>query len=376
MSALGSERKLTQCVGREYGMALGNATTGLYSAMLAAGLRGADVAVPYNVCPNVVLAVLFSGNTPVFVDIEGESNGMDPFQLRKLAKKVKGVIAVHSYGAICKIKEIQEVCSEHSLFLIEDCAQSLGAESTGSPVGRYGAVSVFSFGRGKIIDVGHGGIAVTDDAHLFKEMQLVLDRLDQASDKKRERIAEFNDLHTMFYNRFWDSDVSRFAFIFRNLARELQGAFLQKFDEQCDDAVVKALTRLSQNIDERHQKAKIFRSFCKSKDIPFFDPPAGSVYWRFNVYIKKGRDRLLQTLLSENFKVSSWYPAVDPFFYETGDVRKRGLCADRIGEEILNLWVNDEVAEAYCHEVMERIGYFVEQFRSEALAGRGEAVGH
>ncbi len=376
MSALGSEGKLTRSVGREYGLALGNATTGLYCAMLAAGLRGAHIAVPYNVCPNVVLAVLFSGNLPVFVDIEAETNGMDPSQLRLVAKQVQGVIAVHAYGAVCNIGAIRSLCSEHALFLIEDCAQSLGAESNGCPVGHDGSVSVFSFGKGKIIDVGHGGVAVTDDAHLFKEMRQVAEQMDHPSDKKRERIAEFNDLHTMFYNRFWGCDVSRFSFIFRTLARELQGAFLQKFDAQYDDAIVKALTQLPQNIDERRQKAEIFKSFCKSKDIPFFDPPDDSVYWRFNVYIKKNRDRLLQTLLSENFKVSSWYPSVDPFFYETDDVRKRGLCADRMGEEILNLWVNDEVSEAYCHEVMERIWCFVEQFRSEALAGRGETIGH
>lgn len=376
MSTLNGQKKLTQMIGRAHGLALGNATTGLYCAMQAAGLHGVSIAVPYNVCPSVVLAVLFNGNTPVFVDIEAETNGMNPSRLRELAKKVKGVIAVHAYGAVNKIKEIQDICSEHSLFLIEDCAQSLGAESNGRPVGRHGIVSVFSFGKGKIIDVGHGGIAVTDDTHLFKEMQRVAGRLDHASDEKRERIAEFNDLHTMFYNRFWGRDVSRFAFVFQSLGREWKDAFVQQFDSKYDDFILNALTHLPRNIEGRHQKSEIFKSYCKANDISFFDPPPGSVFWRFNVYLKKGRDRLLRTLLSENVKISSWYPSIDQFFYETGNVKTRGLCADRMGEEILNLWVNEEVSEAYCHEIIGRIGSFVEQSRRGALAGSGETARH
>lgn len=376
MNALQSEKELIRVCGREYALVLGNATTGLYCAFQAAGLQGVGIAVPYNVHPNVVLAVLFSGNVPVFVDIESETNGMDPSQLQDIAGKVKGVVAVHAYGAVCKIREIREVCSKHSLFLIEDCAQSLGAESNGSPVGGDGIVAVTSFRNGKIIDMGHGGVAVTDDANFFKEMRQIAERFGHVSDEKRERIAEFNDLHTMFYNRFWKHDVSRYSFVFRALVKGLKSPFLQKFDGQYDDAILQALKRLPQNIEGRCQKAEIFKSYCKSNDIPFFDPPSGSVYWRFNVYIKKDRDGLLRALLSEKFKVSSWYPSVDPFFYETGDVRRRGLCADRIGEEILNLWVNQDVSETYCREIIERIGNFVAQSRSEAFTGSNEAVSH
>jgi dTDP-4-amino-4,6-dideoxygalactose transaminase len=376
MSPLNGQKKLARMVGCEYGLAMGNATTGLYCTMQAAGLHGVGIAVPYNVCPNVVLAVLFSGNTPVFVDIEEETNGLNPSRLRELAKKVKGVIAVHAYGAACKIKKIRDVCSEHSLLLIEDCAQSLGAESNGSPVGCHGAVSVFSFGKGKIVDVGHGGIAVTGDAHLFKEMQQVAGRLDHAGDEKRERMAEFNDLHTMFYNRFWGHDISRFSFVFQALAWECKDAFLQKFDSRYDEVILNALAHLPKNIEGRRQKAEFYTSYCKSHGIPFFDPPPGSVFWRFNVYIKEGRDRLFRTLLSEKIRVSSWYPSIDQFFYKTGDVKSRRLCADRIGEEILNLWVNEEVSETYCREIMERIGGFVEQSRLGALAVSSDEAWH
>ena len=372
MSTQIGQKKLTRMVGREYGLALGNATTGLYCAMQAAGLEGVNIAIPYNVCPSVVLAVLFSGNTPLFVDIEVATNSMNPSQLREVAKQVKGVIAVHTYGAIGKMQEIRDICSEHSLFLIEDCAQSLGAESNGYPAGCHGAAAIYSFGKGKIIDVGHGGMVVTDDTDLFKEMQKVAGRLNHANDEKRERIAEFNDLHTMLYNRFFRHDISRFSFVFQTLARQCKNAFLQTFDSKYEDAILTAVAHLPQNIECRRQKAEIFKFYCKANDISFFDPPSGSVFWRFNVYIKHGRDRVLRTLLSENAKISSWYPSVDQFFYETGDVKTRKLWADRIGEEILNLWVNEEVDEAYCREIIERIVCFVEQSRTEMLASSGE----
>ncbi len=370
MSDLSGAAQTAGLVGREYGVAFGNATSGLFCALKAAGLHGAGVAVPYNVCPNVVLAILFTGNTPVFVDIERETNGMDPAGLRSVAGRVKGVIAVHSYGAVCAIAEIGKICSEQSLFLIEDCAQALGARSGRHPVGRHGRVSVFSFGRGKIIDVGHGGVALTDDAALSRDMERLAETLGPPDEKKRERIAEFNDLHTMFYNRFWERDVSRFSFVFQTLARSAQDAFLQRFDASYDMAVRQALARLPRNLEERRQKAERFKSECRARGILFFEPPDGSVYWRFNVYLKTGRDRVLQALLEEGFKISSWYPAVDPFFYETGDVRRRGFCADILGEEILNLWVNEEVPPAYGREIMERIESCLQEVGKGALAGR------
>ncbi len=360
MSAASIQNKVAQMTKREYGLALGNATTGIYCAIQAAGFHGGNIAIPYNVCPNVVLAILFSGNTPVFVDIENETNGMDPSKLQLIADSLQGVIAVHSYGAICKIEEIRKICIKNSLFLIEDCAQAFGATLNGGPVGQYGNVTVFSFGRGKIIDVGYGGVVVTDDPVLYREMMRIADCFDWVNGENKVQIEEFNDIHTMFYNRFFAHDVSRFSFIFRTLASKLKNAVLQKFDETYDAVIMDAIEYLPQNLETRFHNAEILKSYCKKHDIHFFNPPKGSVFWRFNLYIKSKRDELLRALLVNKAKVSSWYPSVDQFFYETGDVRERELLSDLIGEEILNLWVNNEVPESYGAEMIEFIRTFLD----------------
>lgn len=73
-------------------------------------------------------------------------------------------MAVHFGGAMCRIEDLNTICGEHNLFLIEDAAHAQGAEWKGKRAGSFGIAGSFSFQNGKVLCSGEGGMLVTSDA--------------------------------------------------------------------------------------------------------------------------------------------------------------------------------------------------------------------
>ncbi len=106
------------------------------------------------------------GLKPVFVDID-ETYCMDPDDLeKKITPKSIGILPVHLYGQPANMTRIMEIAKKHSLFVIEDCAQAVGAKYNGNRVGSMGLAAGFSFYPSKNLTVygDGGGIATSDDA--------------------------------------------------------------------------------------------------------------------------------------------------------------------------------------------------------------------
>lgn len=71
-------------------------------------------------------------------------------------------MAVHIYGQACDIQSLRDLCDEHGLYLIEDCAEAIGTAVNGKKVGTFGDVSTFSFFGNKTITSGEGGMVVSN----------------------------------------------------------------------------------------------------------------------------------------------------------------------------------------------------------------------
>ena len=89
--------------------------------------------------------------------------------------------------------------------------------------------------------------------------------------------------------------------------------------------------------------------------IHLFDFPDGSVPWRCNLLVDNNRDQLLNSLLNEQLKISSWYPSVDLFFERRSQSLVETPISDEISSKILNVWVNESVDESYLSAVSGRI---------------------
>ncbi|HEX4808949.1 MAG TPA: DegT/DnrJ/EryC1/StrS family aminotransferase [Bryobacteraceae bacterium] len=135
---------------------------------------GDEVIVPSISFISTATAVSRLGATPVFVDIEEWSFNMDPAQVRHaLSPRTKGIIAVHFGGPMCRIDELQAICLDRDVFLLEDAAHAHGSEWNGKRAGSFAMAGSFSFQNGKVLCSGEGGLLVTSDDAFAEEARSI-----------------------------------------------------------------------------------------------------------------------------------------------------------------------------------------------------------
>lgn len=118
-------------------------------------------------------AIVHSGATPVFVDIERDTYNIDPQRvLEAITPRTRAVIAVHLYGQSAELDALAALCRDHDLALVEDCAQALGAEYHGQRAGTHGIIGCFSFYPSKNLGAfGDGGLLCTADDTLAERIR-------------------------------------------------------------------------------------------------------------------------------------------------------------------------------------------------------------
>lgn len=169
------EESFAAYVGVEHGVAVSNGTTALHLALAALDIGpGDEVIVPDFTIISCMNAVLYTGATPVFVDVDPETYTLDPVLLSAcITERTKAVMPVHIYGHSCDMQPILEVAQERSLHVIEDAAEVHGATYRGQQCGSMGTVAAFSFYANKIVTTGEGGMVVTDDDLIADRLRLL-----------------------------------------------------------------------------------------------------------------------------------------------------------------------------------------------------------
>ena len=171
------EERFSAYCGVKYGVATSNGTTALHLALTALGIgKGDEVIVPDITFAATINAVIYTGATPVIVDIEEKSWCIDPEKIEEaITKNTKAIIPVHIYGQICDMERICSIADKCGLYIVEDCAEAHGAEFAGKKAGSFGKISCFSFFGNKVITTGEGGMCVTDDKELEDRMRILRD---------------------------------------------------------------------------------------------------------------------------------------------------------------------------------------------------------
>ena len=119
---------------------------------------------------------VWCGATPVFADVDKETWTIDPGSIKdRITKKTRAIVAVHLYGHPCDMDPILAIAQKHGLYVIEDCAEALGAEYKGQKVGTLGDVGTFSFFANKVITTGEGGMVTTNNTVLSDKMTVLRD---------------------------------------------------------------------------------------------------------------------------------------------------------------------------------------------------------
>ena len=187
------EERFAAYCDRKYCIAVNSGTSALHLALLAAGIGPGDEVITVSMTfVATAAAILYCGAKPVFVDIDPATWTIDPNLIEAaVTPATKAILPVHLHGLTADMDPIVAIARRHGLVVIEDAAQSHGAEYKGRRAGSLGDVGCFSFYPGKNLGAyGEGGAAATSDPELARRMSLLRDWGQEA--KYRHVVAGYN----------------------------------------------------------------------------------------------------------------------------------------------------------------------------------------
>lgn len=168
------EQAYSDYIGVKYGVGCDNGTNAITLALRALGIgEGDEVITVSNTAIPTVSAIVTAGATPVFVDINPETYLMDVTGIEAaITPRTKAVLPVHLYGQCVDMDPLLAIAKSHGLYVVEDCAQSHGAEYKGRKAGSMGDISTTSFYPTKILGAyGDGGMVNTSDEELANRLR-------------------------------------------------------------------------------------------------------------------------------------------------------------------------------------------------------------
>jgi len=237
--------------------------------------KGDEVIVPANTYIASVLAILQADLVPVLVEPRLETYNINPDLIqKKITPKTKAILAVHLYGQLAEMEQINEIATQNDLIIVEDAAQSHGAENLKSKINNLKSAIAYSFYPGKNLGcLGDGGAITTNDSELAK----VLSSLRNYGSEKKY----YND-HVGLNSRL----------------DELQAGFLNL-----------KLPNLNSDNEKRRIIAKRYLSEIKNDKIvlPFWDFSNNHVFHLF-VIRTENRAHLQEYLAQHNIQTVIHYP--------------------------------------------------------------------
>lgn len=168
------EQELAAYSGVRHGVGVNSGTDALMLALRALGIQAGDeVITTSNTAIPTVSAIVSAGAMPRFVDIEAGTYLMDVAQLEAaITARTRCILPVHLFGQCADMDAVQAVAGQHGIPILEDCAQSTGAEYLGRRAGSMSRVAAFSFYPTKILGAyGDGGMALTSDDALAARLR-------------------------------------------------------------------------------------------------------------------------------------------------------------------------------------------------------------
>ncbi len=173
-ATLGFENQLAAYTGARHVIAVSSCSEAMFLSLKALGVGPGDEVITTTLTfASTIHAIIHTGATPVLVDVEPVTLGMDPVAVEaRISDKTKAILPVHFAGQACNIKAICDLASRRGLYVVEDAAHSLGADVNGKQVGTFGDATAFSFYATKNITTAEGGAISTDDDDLASALKL------------------------------------------------------------------------------------------------------------------------------------------------------------------------------------------------------------
>jgi perosamine synthetase len=165
------EKEFGAYTGAKHAMATSSCTGAMHLALVALGIgKGDEVIVPEITWIATAAVVEYIGATPVFCDVDADTWTMNPESVASLiTENTRAIMPVHTYGHPCDMQPLWDLAKKHDLKIIEDAAQSIGAEYKGQKTGSLGDAAAFSFQGAKAVVTGEGGMLLCNNTALYEK---------------------------------------------------------------------------------------------------------------------------------------------------------------------------------------------------------------
>ncbi|WP_419421370.1 DegT/DnrJ/EryC1/StrS family aminotransferase (plasmid) [Legionella sp. D16C41] len=162
------EKEFKKLTHREHALAVNSGTAALYIALSAFKIGpGDEVLVPGYLWVSCISAIVRTGAIPRLVDIDESFCMSESDLLQKINIRSKVILYIHMSGAMGNIQPIMDIAKKNNLYVLEDCAQAVGATLDNKPAGFFGDIAIYSFQLNKNMTSGEGGMLVCDDKNLY-----------------------------------------------------------------------------------------------------------------------------------------------------------------------------------------------------------------
>lgn len=171
------EKEFAAYCGAEYAVAVSNGTVALHLALDALGIgTGDEVLVPDLTFAASINAIIYTGATPVLVDVDRVTWTISVEDIEKnITPKTKAIMPVHLYGHPSHMDEIMAIAKKHKLIVVEDAAEAIGSLYKGKHVGTFGDAATFSFFGNKTITTGEGGMVFFKTKEAYEKAVVLRD---------------------------------------------------------------------------------------------------------------------------------------------------------------------------------------------------------
>jgi dTDP-4-amino-4,6-dideoxygalactose transaminase len=324
------ENEVAEYVGCQYGVGVASGTDALRLsfAALDIGLGDEVITTPFTFVATAN-TISRAGARPVFVDIDRHTFNIDPALLEAaITERTKAIVPVHLYGQPAEMDKILDIARRHQLYVIEDCAQAIGAEDRGRHVGALGDMACFSFYPTKNLGAyGDGGMVITNNAEIAERIDVL--RRQGGKTKYYHEVLGFN---------------SRLD--------EMQAALLR----------VK-LRHLDNWQAQRRQVATRYDDLLRKLDvgIPYVRPGITHVYHQYTIRVSR-RDELHEFLNARGIGTMIYYPLplhLQGLYHGLGYLEGSLPVSEEAGHEVLSLPMYPELTEEQIQMVAGTIGEFL-----------------
>jgi len=337
------ENTLAKYIGTKYCLAFNSGTSAGHAALLCYKLGlNSEILVPSFSFIATANWPLMVNSKPKFLDIDKTTYGLDPEKLENMiSKSTKMIIPIHYGGLPCKISEIKKIAKDHKIALIEDVAESIGAEINNKKVGTFGEMAVFSFAGNKVITSGEGGAIVTNSKEKYEKLKLI------RSHGRKVSKNYFSSVQTPEY---------------------LELGYNWRMSSITAALALSQLNKINMLIKLRRKNAKIYKKKLKnSQEIQTHSEPAQykHVYQLFSIQLqsKSKRDGLMRFLTSRGIMSKVFF---DPIHmtqhFSVYKVKNQHLAmTEKISERILSIPMYPGLTKEEITMVANTINEFVEQ---------------